>query len=121
MKARFWATVLSLLFGAVLAWYLVYTRQLVSAVNADAKALSLMYAQVLQGVNDPDRETFVVLFDMLEAVNSLYIYDRRWTFDPMFHIDQKIGAAGQNFGRRLVLQNGDSLLKIFWLEIFEFW
>lgn len=71
MKARFWATVLSLLFGAVLAWYLVYTRQLVSAVNADAEALSRMYAQVLQGVSDPDRESFVVLFDILEAIESL--------------------------------------------------
>ena len=71
MKARFWATVLSLLFGAVLAWYLVYTRQLVNAVNADAKALSLMYAQVLQGVNEPDRESLVILFDMLEAIERL--------------------------------------------------
>ncbi len=71
MKARFWAALLSLLFGAVLAWYLVYTRQLVSAVNADAAALSHMYAQVLQGVSDPDRESFVVLFDLLEEIESL--------------------------------------------------
>jgi signal transduction histidine kinase len=59
-----------LLFGAVLAWYLVYTRQLVSAVNADAAALSRMYAQVLQGVSDPDRESFLVLFDMLEEIEA---------------------------------------------------
>jgi signal transduction histidine kinase len=59
-----------LLFGAVLAWYLVYTRQLVNAVNADAAALSRMYAQVLQGVSDPDRESFLVLFDMLEEIEA---------------------------------------------------
>jgi signal transduction histidine kinase len=59
-----------LLFGAVLAWYLFYTRQLVNAVNADAAALSRMYAQVLQGVSDPDRESFVVLFDMLEEIEA---------------------------------------------------
>lgn len=70
MKARLWATGLSLLFGAVLAWYLFYTRQLVNAVNADAAALSRMYAQVLEGVSDPDRESFVILFDMLEEIES---------------------------------------------------
>ncbi|NIN70887.1 MAG: hypothetical protein GTO46_02905 [Gemmatimonadetes bacterium] len=71
MKARLWATGLILLFGAVLAWYLIYTRQLVNAVNADAAALSRMYAQVLEGVSDPDRESFLVLFDMLEEIESL--------------------------------------------------
>lgn len=70
MKARSWATVLSLLFGAVLAWYLFYTRQLVNAINVDAEELSRMYAQVLQGVSDPD-ESFLVLWDMLEEIESL--------------------------------------------------
>ncbi len=70
MKARLWAAGLILLFGAVLAWYLFYTRQLVSAINADAEALSRMYAQVLQGVSDPDRESFVVLFDMIEEIEA---------------------------------------------------
>ncbi|MGD2217020.1 MAG: ATP-binding protein [Gemmatimonadales bacterium] len=70
MKARLWATGLILLFGAVLAWYLFYTRQLVNAVNADAAALSHMYAQVLQGVSDPDPESFLVLFDMLEEIEA---------------------------------------------------
>ncbi len=71
MKARLWATGLILLFGAILAWYLVHTRQLVNAVNADAEALSRMYAQVLQGVSDPDRESLVVLFDIVEEIESL--------------------------------------------------
>jgi hypothetical protein len=70
VKARSWATVLSLLFGAVLAWYLFYTRQLVNAINVDAEELSRMYAQVLQGVSDPD-ESFLVLWDMLEEIESL--------------------------------------------------
>ncbi len=74
MKARFWATGLSLLFGAVLVWYLYYTHQLVSAANADAAALSRIYAQVFQSLSDPAEETSVaVLFDMLIEVKQLGI------------------------------------------------
>ncbi len=74
MKARVWATGLSLLFGVVLAWYLIYTNQLVGAVNADAAALSRMYARVFQGLSDPEQESSVgVLFDMLEEIEQLGI------------------------------------------------
>ncbi|KPK81344.1 MAG: hypothetical protein AMS25_06695, partial [Gemmatimonas sp. SM23_52] len=74
MKARSWATGLSLLFGAVLVWYLYYTHQLVSAANADAAALSRIYAQVFQSLTDPAQETSVaVLFDMLIEVKQLGI------------------------------------------------
>jgi len=74
VKARSWATGLSLLFGAVLVWYLYYTHQLVSAANADAAALSRIYAQVFQSLTDPAQETSVaVLFDMLIEVKQLGI------------------------------------------------
>jgi len=74
VKARLWAAGLTLLFGIVLAWYLVYTQQLVSAINADAAALSRMYARIFRGLSDPAQETSVaVLFDMLEEIERLGI------------------------------------------------
>ncbi|UCC47959.1 MAG: HAMP domain-containing histidine kinase [Gemmatimonadota bacterium] len=74
MKARLWATGLSLLFGAVLVWYLYYTQQLVSAANADAAALTRIYARTYQSLSDPTRETSVaVLFDMLDEIEQLGI------------------------------------------------
>lgn len=74
MKGRIWAAGLSLLFGVVLVWYLVYTQQLVSAINADAAALSRMYARVFRGLSDPAQESGVaVLFDMLEEIERLGI------------------------------------------------
>ncbi len=74
MKARFWSIVLSLLFGAVLVWYLFYTQQLVSAVNADAAAMSRMYAQVFRGLQDPTGEQSInALFEMLAEIQHLGI------------------------------------------------
>lgn len=74
MKARLWAGALSLLFGAVLVWYLVYTQQLVSAVRADAAALSRMYARIFQDLSDPTQESSVgALFDMLNEIERLGI------------------------------------------------
>ncbi len=74
MKARLWATGLTLIFGVVLAWYLVYTQQLVSAVNADAAALSRMYTRVFRELSDPEQEAGVgALFDMLIEIERLGI------------------------------------------------
>lgn len=73
MKARLWAAGLSLLFGVVLAWYLSYTQQLVSAVNADAAALSRIYARIFQGISDPKETSVAVIFDMLEEIERLGI------------------------------------------------
>lgn len=76
MKARLWAAGLSLLFGIVLVWYLVYTQQLVGAINADAAALSRMYARVFRELSDPAQpaqEVSVALFDMLGEIERLGI------------------------------------------------
>ncbi len=73
MKPRFWATVLSLLFGAVLAWFLFYTHQLVSAINNDAAAFSRMWARVYRGAINPEESSIVVLFDLLEEIEQLGI------------------------------------------------
>ena len=74
MKARLWATGLTILFGVVLAWYLVYTQQLVSALRDDAAAFSRMYGRVWKGLSDPGQESSVVaLFDMLEEIERLGI------------------------------------------------
>ncbi len=73
MKARLWAIGLALLFGAVLIWYLYYTQQLVSALNADAAALSRMYALVFRGLNESDseRSEAATLFDMVLEIERL--------------------------------------------------
>ncbi len=72
MKARLWAIGLALLFGAVLIWYLYYTQQLVSALNADAAALSRMYAQVFQGLSATHpAASDAVLFDMTLEIEQL--------------------------------------------------
>lgn len=73
MKARLWAGGLALLFAVVLVWYLVYTQQLVSAVNADAAALSRMYARIFQSLSDPAEEGDAALFDLLEEIERLGI------------------------------------------------
>lgn len=73
MKARLWAAGLALLFAVVLIWYLVYTQQLVSAVNADAAALSRMYARIFQSLSDPAEEGDAALFDLLEEIERLGI------------------------------------------------
>jgi len=74
VKARLWSIGLALLFGVVLAWYLFYTQQLVSAVNTNAATLSRMYALVFQGLSDPDQESGdAVLFDMLIEIKALGI------------------------------------------------
>jgi signal transduction histidine kinase len=74
VKARVWAIGLALLFGAVLAWYLIYTQHLVRAVNEDAAALSRMWARVFQGLNDPTQgDETVVLFDMLTEIEQFGI------------------------------------------------
>ena len=74
MKARFWAVTLSALFGVVLAWYLVYTQQLVSALRSDAAAVSSMYARIFQGLADPSQQSGVTaLFDLLRQIEQLGI------------------------------------------------
>lgn len=74
MKARSWAVILSVLFGVVLAWYLVYTQQLVNALRSDAAAISRMYAQVFEGLGDPSPEAGVIaLFELLQEIEQLGI------------------------------------------------
>ena len=73
MKARLWSVVLAILFGVVLAWYLFYTRQLVSAMNADAAAMSRMAARVFTGLSDPRVSGDEVLFDLLEEIEQVGI------------------------------------------------
>jgi signal transduction histidine kinase len=74
VKARLWGGALALLFAAVLAWYLFYTRQLVSAVNAEAATLSQLYARVFRGLSSPDQRAGTeALFEMLAEIERLGI------------------------------------------------
>ena len=70
MKAQSWSIVLAILFGVVLAWYLFYTHQLVSAMNADAAAMSRMAARVFSGLSNPRDSGDEVLFDLLEEIDQ---------------------------------------------------
>jgi signal transduction histidine kinase len=56
---------------AVLASYLVHTRQLVSAVNADATALSQMYSDVLRGLSGSEEDHLTVLLDVQAEIRQL--------------------------------------------------
>jgi signal transduction histidine kinase len=71
VKARLWSVGLALLFGVVLVWYLYYTHQLVSAVNANAVAVSRMYARVAQGLNSPEESELIVLLDLIQEIKQL--------------------------------------------------
>lgn len=71
MKARLLSIGLTLLFGIVLAWYLFYTHQLRRAVNADAVALSRMYARVAEGLSNPEESELIVLLDLVEEIKQL--------------------------------------------------
>lgn len=71
MKARLLSIGLVLLFGVVLAWYLFYTHQLRGAVNADAVALSQMYARVAEGLSNPKESELIVLLDLVEQIKQL--------------------------------------------------
>ncbi len=73
MKARLWAVILTALFGVVLAWYLFYTQQLVSALRSDAQAVSHMYAHVLEGIAAGPEGNVTALFDLLGDIERLGI------------------------------------------------
>ena len=51
-----WSLVLALMFLGILAWYLVYTEQLVTALRSETATMTRMYAQVQSGLADPDEQ-----------------------------------------------------------------
>jgi hypothetical protein len=44
----------------------------------------------------------VILPDIVQILNALYIDKRGWRFDPVFHIDQQVGSPGQYFSQRFI-------------------
>ena len=52
MRRRNWPIALAILFIAQLAWYLLYTRQFVQALRANAEGLSRIHAYVQEGMAD---------------------------------------------------------------------
>jgi signal transduction histidine kinase len=53
LRRRNWPVALAILFVAQLVWYLLYTRQIVQALRANAEGLSEVYAQVQEGMQGP--------------------------------------------------------------------
>lgn len=74
MRPRIWGAALSILFGLVLVWHLIYTQQLVGAVRTDAAALSRIYARIYRDLIDPRQQSGVeALFDLLREIERLGI------------------------------------------------
>ena len=56
MTRASWSLLLATMFLAILAWYLVYTEQLVTAFRAETATMTRMYAEVQAGMADPDEQ-----------------------------------------------------------------
>ncbi len=56
MSRGSWSVVLAVMFLAILAWYLLYTEQLVNAFRAETATMTQMYAEVQAGLADPDEQ-----------------------------------------------------------------
>lgn len=54
MRRIRWPVALATLFVALLGWYLVYTQQIVRALQADAEILTNIFSEVQEGISDPD-------------------------------------------------------------------
>lgn len=54
MRRRNWPIALAVLFLAQLVWLLIYTEGIVRSFRSNAATLSQIYAQVQEGVSDPD-------------------------------------------------------------------
>lgn len=54
MRRRNWSIALAVLFVAQLVWLLVYTEGIVRSFRSNAATLSRIYAEVQEGVSDPD-------------------------------------------------------------------
>ena len=64
-----WSPVLATMFLAILAWYLVYTEQLVSAFRAETATMTRIYAEVQGGLADPnERAADRALFRLQDIV-----------------------------------------------------
>src|SRR3970040_1035828 len=54
MRRNRWPVALATLFVMLLGWYLVYTQQIVRALQADAETLTQIFSEVQAGAADPD-------------------------------------------------------------------
>lgn len=52
--SRTWPVALGVLFLALLAWYMVYTAEIVRSRQADAETFTRIYAEVQQGLTSPE-------------------------------------------------------------------
>ena len=54
MSPKRWYVGLAALFVALAGWYLLYTQQIVRALRADSEIFTRIYAEVMEGLTDPD-------------------------------------------------------------------
>lgn len=58
--SRTWPAALAVLFVVLLAWYMVYTGQIVRSQQAGAKTFTRIYAEVQKGLTNPEAELEVL-------------------------------------------------------------
>ena len=54
MSPKRWYVGLAALFVALAGWYLLYTQQIVRALRADSEIFTRIYAEVMEGLTDPE-------------------------------------------------------------------
>lgn len=68
MRHRRWSIALAVLFVAQLAWYLLFTEDVVQSFRSNAEVLSQIYAYVQEGVGDPGEDAAVDALFRLQRV-----------------------------------------------------
>ena len=70
MSPKRWYVGLAALFVALAGWYLLYTQQIVRALRADAEIFTRIYADVMEGLTDPDEGSSTQALRRLQIVIS---------------------------------------------------
>lgn len=68
MSPKRWYVGLAALFVALAGWYLLYTEQIVRALRADAEIFTRVYAEVQEGLTDPDEGSSIRALTRLQLM-----------------------------------------------------
>ena len=68
MSPKRWYVGLAALFVALAGWYLLYTQQIVRALRADGEIFTRIYAEVMEGLTDPEEGSSIQALRRLQLV-----------------------------------------------------
>ncbi len=68
MRQRNWPIALAVVFLGQLIWYLLYTERIVGAFETNAESQAAIYAELLEGINDPRPESRELTFFELQGI-----------------------------------------------------